>query len=234
VHDVALQELPVLFCMDRAGIAGDDGPTHHGGIDIAYMLAVPGMTIAAPKDGAEMVGLLRLGIEWTEGPFALRWPRDSVPEEVPAARQIPAVPYGSWEVLREGSGLAILATGTMVLTSLAAADILEREGVEVTVVNCRFIKPLDEAVLSRLFPAHSRVLTVEEGTVVNGFGSYVRARIGDSWPGVRGRSMGLPDAFVEHGERADLLRELGLTPEGIALEARSLAEVTRRPLLETA
>lgn len=235
VHDVALQDLPVLFCMDRAGIAGDDGPTHHGGIDIGYMLSVPGMTITAPKDGAEMVALLRLGIEWSEGPFSIRWPRDSVPAEVPPPEEVPEVPYGTWEVLREGKKLALLATGTMVLPALDAAERLAREGVDATVVNCRFIKPLDEAALAALFPAHTHVLTVEEGTVVNGFGAFVRARIGEEWPGVQGASMGLPDAFVEHGERGPLLRELGLTPEGIAERARALlAGGRRQALLESA
>ncbi len=235
VHDVALQDLPVLFCMDRAGIAGDDGATHHGGIDIAYLLAVPGMTITAPKDGEEMVGLLRLGIEWNQGPFSIRWPRESVPAALRPAGEIPAVPYGSWEVLREGRDLALLATGTMVLPALEAAERLAREGVDATVVNCRFIKPLDEQTLARLFPAHRHVLTVEEGTVVNGFGTFVRGQIEESWPEVRGASLGLPDAFVEHGERGELLAELGLTPEGIATRARALlGSVPRQALLESA
>jgi 1-deoxy-D-xylulose-5-phosphate synthase len=235
VHDVALQDLPVVFCMDRAGIAGDDGPTHHGGIDIAYMLAVPGMTITAPKDGEEMIGLLRAGIEHTGGPFAIRWPRDSVPAAVRPVSEIPATPYGTWETLRQGRKLAILATGSMVLPALAAAELLAAEGNAATVVNARFIKPLDEDALARLFPAHSHVLTVEEGTVANGFGAYARARIGEAWPEVRGASLGLPDAFVEHGERAELLAEVGLTAEGIAERARVLlGGAIRKPLLESA
>jgi 1-deoxy-D-xylulose-5-phosphate synthase len=222
VHDVALQGLPVLFCMDRAGLAGDDGPTHHGGIDIAYMLAVPGMTISAPKDGAELVALLRTGIEWDRGPFAIRWPRDAVPQAVAAAAEIPPVEYGTWEVLREGADLVLLATGTMVLPALAAATGLARTGVEACVVNCRFIKPLDEACLAALFPAHRLALTIEEGTVVNGFGAYVRSRIGELWPAVRVASIGLPDDFVAHGERHELLADVGLTPESIADQVRAL------------
>jgi 1-deoxy-D-xylulose-5-phosphate synthase len=235
VHDVALQDLPVVFCMDRAGIAGDDGPTHHGGIDIAYMLAVPGMTITAPKDGEEMIGLLRAAIAHGAGPFAIRWPRDSVPAVVRPVAEIPAVPYGTWETLRQGRTLAILATGSMVHPALAAADLLAAEGMQATVVNARFIKPLDEAALARLFPAHTHVLTVEEGTVANGFGAYARARIGEGWPEVRGASLGLPDAFVEHGERAELLAEVGLTAEGIAERARTLlGGAIRKPLRESA
>jgi 1-deoxy-D-xylulose-5-phosphate synthase len=235
VHDVALQELPVLFCLDRAGMAGDDGPTHHGGLDIAYLLAVPHMTVTAPKDGEEMVGLLRLGLEWDRGPFSIRWPRDTVPAAVPPPTEIPAVEYGTWEILRQGSDLAILAVGTMVLPSLEAAETLSREGIDVTVVNCRFLKPLDEACLARLFPAHSHLLTVEEGTVVNGFGAYVRSAIGDRWSGVSGSSLGLPDRFITHGERSDLLADVGLTPAAIAARVRTqLGVATPRPLRETA
>jgi 1-deoxy-D-xylulose-5-phosphate synthase len=222
VHDVALQDLPVIFCMDRAGIAGDDGPTHHGGIDIAYMLAVPGMTITAPKDGEEMIGLLRTAIEWEAGPFSIRWPRDIVPARVPAARDVAPVEYGTWEVLRQGADVALLATGTMVLPALRAAESLQLEGIDATVVNCRFIKPLDERCLSELFPAHRFALAIEEGTVVNGFGAFVRARIADEWGEVRTASMGLPDGFVEHGERAELLDALDLTPAGIAGRVRHL------------
>jgi 1-deoxy-D-xylulose-5-phosphate synthase len=233
VHDVALQGLPVVFVMDRAGIAGDDGPTHHGGIDIAYMLPVPGMTVAAPRDADEMLALLRLALE-QDGPFCIRIPRDAVPALPRPFAEIPALEYGTWETLRAGRELAILATGTMVAPALAAADALQREGIAATVVNARFIKPLDGAALERLFPAHSHVLTVEEGTLVNGFGAYVRAEIAERWPGVHGASMGLPDRFVDHGERAELLGELGLTPDGIAARARALLGRPLRTLLETA
>jgi 1-deoxy-D-xylulose-5-phosphate synthase len=123
----------------------------------------------------------------------------------------------------------------MVLPSLEAAETLSREGIDVTVVNCRFLKPLDEACLARLFPAHSHLLTVEEGTVVNGFGAYVRSAIGDRWSGVSGSSLGLPDRFITHGERSDLLADVGLTPAAIAARVRTqLGVATPRPLRETA
>jgi len=222
VHDVALQDLPVLFCLDRAGIAGDDGPTHHGAFDLSYLLGVPGMTIAAPKDADELVALLRLGLDWTRGPFAIRYPRDVVPATPRPVEEIPDLAYGTWEVLRRGRDVALLAVGTMVLPALAAAEALAAEGIAVTVVNCRFVKPLDDATLAALFPAHGRLLTVEEGTVVNGFGAYVRAYVGERWPEVQGASLGLPDRFVTHGDRAELLSEVGLTPEGIAAAVRAL------------
>ena len=234
VHDVALQDLPVIFVMDRAGVAGDDGPTHHGGIDIAYMLAVPGMTVTAPRDADELIGLLRLALDWQRGPFCIRIPRDAIPGLPRPVTEIAPTPYGAWETLREGRDVAILATGTMVLPAVAAADVLQREGIAATVVDCRFIKPLDEATLERLFPRHKFVLTVEEGTEVNGFGAFVRRHISDRWPNVRGACMGMPDAFVEHGERAELLGELGLTTEGIAARARDLLAKPLRKLAETA
>ncbi len=218
VHDVALQDLPVVFCMDRAGIAGADGPTHHGAFDIAYMLAVPGMTVTAPKDGAEMLALLRMAIGHETGPFSIRWPRDAVPREVPPVTEIPEIPYGSWEILRTGEGIAILAVGTMVLQALEAARTLVQNGVHATVVNCRFLKPHDRETLTTLLESHDTFLTVEEGTIVNGFGAHIGREIREveGGRGVRVHSMGISDRFVEHGDRARLLRDLELDAQGIA------------------
>lgn len=234
-HDVALQGLPVIFCMDRAGVAGDDGPTHHGAIDIAYLLAIPGMTVTAPKDGEEMVALLKTAIAWDQGPFSIRWPRDTVPAPIPATDQIQPVEYGTWEVLREGGDVVLLPTGTMVLPALQAAERLAARGIQATVVNCRFIKPLDEACLRTLFPRHTLAVTIEEGTVVNGFGAYVRGRISEEWPEVRTVSLGLPDDYVTHGERAELLADVGLTVDAMVDRVDALLSGTpRHPLRESA
>ncbi len=228
VHDVALQKLPVVFCLDRAGIAGEDGPTHHGMLDISYMLGIPEMTVTAPKDGSEMLALLRMSLQHDEGPWSIRWPRASVPEEVPALADIPEVD-ASWEVLREGSDLTLLAVGTMVLPSLEAAEALSADGIEATVVNCRFLKPYDRTTLGRVLAETPAVLTVEEGAVVNGFGAYIGREIHDD-PGLpvpeHFGTMGIPDRFIEHGPRGILLEEIGLTPQGIASRARTLV---RRP-----
>ncbi|MEC9356105.1 MAG: 1-deoxy-D-xylulose-5-phosphate synthase, partial [Gemmatimonadota bacterium] len=159
VHDVALQDLPVVFCMDRAGVAGEDGPTHHGALDIAYMLAVQGMTVTAPKDGAEMLALVRLATEKNDGPWCVRWPRDAVPSDVPDLNEIESVEPHTWEVLRKGSDCAILAVGSMVLPALEAADVLDAEGVKCTVVNCRFLKPYDRSVFNEVMHNHPTVLT---------------------------------------------------------------------------
>jgi 1-deoxy-D-xylulose-5-phosphate synthase len=227
VHDVALQDLPVVFAMDRAGVAGADGPTHHGTLDIPYMLAVPGMTVTAPKDGSEMLALLRLGVAQDHGPFSIRWPRDRVPESVPHLSEIPEVPYGTWEVLRDGSDGVVLAVGTMVVEALAASEELERDGIEITVVNCRFLKPFDRSVMERLLKQHRLFLTVEEGAETNGFGAYLAREIGNlqGGPGVHLQTLGIPDRFVPHGDRARLLRELDLDAQGIA---QHMKRMTRR------
>jgi 1-deoxy-D-xylulose-5-phosphate synthase len=226
IHDVAIQKLPVVFAMDRAGLVGNDGPTHMGLYDIAYMLAVPHMTVTAPRDGAEMLALLRLGAAWTDGPFCLRYPRDNVPAPVPALAEIPAIEYGTWDVLRRGSGVAILAVGTMVEPALAAAALLDAEGTDVSVLNCRFLKPMDLDALAWAVADHVALVTVEEGTVVNGFGAAVAREVEalrHVRPDVRVEVMGVPDRLVEHASRGEQLEEVGLTPVAIAARVRQLA-----------
>jgi len=223
IHDVAVQDLPVVFCMDRAGLVGEDGQTHMGLYDIAYMLAVPGMVVTAPKDGEELVGLLRTALAHRDGPFCTRYPRDKVAEAPRPVREIPPVPFASWEVLRRGREVALLAVGTMVAPALAAAGRLRAEGIECTVVNCRFLKPLDESVLEELARTHQTLVTIEEGTVVNGFGAYLAARLQTTHPEVRTVALGVPDRLVEQAPRAEQLAAFGLTAEGIARRITSLA-----------
>jgi 1-deoxy-D-xylulose-5-phosphate synthase len=215
IHDVAIQKLPVVFAMDRAGLVGEDGQTHMGLYDIAYMLAVPGMTVTAPKDADELGGLLRTALAH-EGPFALRYPRDKAPAEPRPVAEVAAVPYGTWERLREGHGVAVLAVGTMVLPALAAAEQLAAEGVDCSVVNARFLKPMDEAMLEMLVPDHQVLVTVEEGTVVNGFGAALAERMQTTHPDVRVVALGVPDRVMEQAPRAEQLESFGLTAGGIA------------------
>ena len=223
VHDVALQNLPVVFGMDRAGIAGEDGPTHHGALDIAYMLAVPGMTVTAPKDGSEMLALLRLATERNDGPWSVRWPRAAVPAEVPHLSEIPPIEPYSWEILRNGGDCVLFATGTMVLASLEAARTLGGEGVRCTVVNCRFLKPYDRDTFEEMVRSHPAVVTVEEGQVSNGFGAFLAREIDalDLASRPRVTAIGMPDDFVTHGGRDGLLAEIGLDAAGIADRIRS-------------
>jgi 1-deoxy-D-xylulose-5-phosphate synthase len=229
IHDCAIQHLPVVFAMDRAGLVGEDGPTHMGLYDIAYMLAVPGMTVTAPKNGSEMLGLMRTAALHKTGPFSIRYPRDAAPDVVPSISEIEPVPYGTWEMLRKGAGsrdpnggMAILATGTMVLNAVAAAEKLAEEGLNATVVNCRFIKPYDEEMLAQIVSENRDILIVEEGTVVNGFGAFMSAVVARMDPAVRVIAHGVPDRFIEQAPRARQLASVGLDAAGIAARVKQI------------
>jgi len=222
IHDVAVQELPVIFSMDRAGLVGEDGQTHMGLYDIAYMMAVPGMTVTAPRDGDELIGLLRTALDHRSGPFCTRYPRDKAPRDPSDPAEVAPVPYGSWDLLRRGRDVAILAVGTMVEPALEAAERLRSEGFDPAVVNCRFLKPMDHAMLETLALAYPTVLTVEEGTVVNGFGAAVAARLQSGHPEVRVVVVGVPDGLIAQAPRAEQLRTFGLTAEAIAARITAL------------
>lgn len=223
IHDVAIQNLAVTFCMDRAGLVGEDGETHAGLYDIAYMLAVPGMTVTAPRDGAEMLGLLRAGAEH-DGPFCLRYPRDTTPDVPASMAETAAVPYGTWEVPRHGREFAILAVGTMVNIALEAAAQLAEDGFDITVVNCRYLKPYDEVTLNAVLSDHTQVLTLEEGTVVNGFGAFMSGTIRRLAPQVRVSVHGVPDRIVYAAPRARQLAQCGLDVAGVVERVRALHE----------
>jgi 1-deoxy-D-xylulose-5-phosphate synthase len=224
IHDVAIQSLPVVFCMDRAGLVGEDGETHMGLYDIAYLLAVPEMTITAPKNGTEMIGLMRTAAAHRGGPFSIRYPRAESPDKPGALSTIEPVPYGTWEVVRKGSDVAILAVGTMVLPAVAAADSLAAEGLSVTVANCRFLKPYDEVTLAAILADHKQILIVEEGAVVNGFGAFMSAVIERYDPSVRVAVQGVPDRVIHAAPRARQLAACGLDAQGIANRVRALFE----------
>ena len=224
IHDVAIQHLPVIFCLDRAGLVGEDGETHMGLYDIPYMLAVPEVTVTAPRDATEMLALLRTASEHTAGPFSIRYPRDTAPDVPPAMADIPAVPYGTWDVARRGSEIAILAVGTMVNSALAAAESLAIEGFDPTVVNCRFLKPYDALTLSGILADHRQILVVEEGTVINGFGSYMAAVVQKLEPSIRVSVHGVPDRIIPAAARARQLAAAGLDAAGIADRVRALHE----------
>ncbi len=221
IHDVAVQHLPVVFCMDRAGLVGEDGQTHMGLYDIAYLLAVPGMTVTAPKDGDELIGLLRTALAHN-GPFSTRYPRDKAPTEFSPVAEIPAVPFGTWEQLRRGKDAAILATGTMVYPAAEAAELLAADGIDCAVVNCRFLKPMDTAMLESLAQQHRILVTVEEGPIVNGFGAYLAETLQTTHPEVRVVALGVPDRLIEQAPRAEQLDTYGLTAAGNARRITAL------------
>src|SRR5437870_7078267 len=223
IHDVAIQQLPVIFCLDRAGMVGEDGQTHMGLYDIAYLLAVPNMTVTAPKDGAELIGLLRCALEHTAGPFSLRYPRDKAPGETPPAAEVAPIRYGTWDVLHKGRECALLAVGVMCRPALEAAQTLAADGLDVTVVNCRFLKPIDREILDALAHEHKLLVTVEDGVVVNGFGASIAALVQTTAVDVRVVPLGVPDRTYEHAPRAEQLEAVGLTGHGIAARVRALA-----------
>jgi 1-deoxy-D-xylulose-5-phosphate synthase len=216
IHDVALQHLHVVFALDRGGVVGADGPTHHGAFDLSYLRLIPGMVVMAPKDEAELCDMLFTAVHHQGGPIALRYPRGSGPGAA-VKPEFTLLPVGKAETLRKGNDIAVLAVGSMVQNSLKAADILASEGVTCEVVNARFVKPLDEDLLTALARRFSRIVTVEDNSVMGGFGSGVAEFLaGHGATGVRIRIHGLPDRFVEHGTPEELYRDLGLDPAGIA------------------
>jgi 1-deoxy-D-xylulose-5-phosphate synthase len=217
VHDVCLQHLNVVLAMDRAGLVGDDGPTHHGAFDIAYLRALPNITLMAPRDEAMLVHMLHTALAWDHGPVGLRYPRGegigvALPDE-PVVLEI-----GRGEILREGAGrVAIVGYGSGVAKGLEAAEELATRGIEVTVADARFAKPLDARLLADLAADHELLVTVEEGVLAGGFGSAVWETLGDGGAvAPRILRIGLPDRYVTHGKPALLHAEVGFTGPRIA------------------
>jgi 1-deoxy-D-xylulose-5-phosphate synthase len=220
VHDVCLQKLPVTFVMDRAGLVGDDGPTHHGAFDIAYLRCLPNIVLMAPRDEAVLLHMLRTSLTYEDGPTAIRYPRgESVGVPVPRPEDIAPLEIGTGELLREGADkVALLGYGTGVQKSLEAADLLAEQGIDVTVADARFAKPLDQALLAQLAAEHDLLVTVEEGVLAGGFGSGVLEALSDGGGlgSTRVLRVGLPDRYVTHGKPALLHREVGFTGKAIA------------------
>ncbi len=214
IHDVTIQHLPVVFCLDRSGIAGEDGPTHHGALDIAYLKCIQDMIVAAPMNGNELRHLLYTGLDYNDGPFAIRYPKASS-EKFDSNGQAELLPIGSWEVVRQGRDVLILAVGPQVYDALNAADILIHDGISCEVVNCRFIKPMDNAYLKSIIGRFKQVVTVEEGVRSGGFGESVAAWLSTNGYNDSINIMSLPDKFVEHGSRVELINQCSLNQEGI-------------------
>jgi 1-deoxy-D-xylulose-5-phosphate synthase len=214
VHDVCLQSLNVTFCMDRAGLVGDDGPTHHGAFDIAYLRCLPNVVLMAPRDEAMLVHMLHTALQ-IDGPVAMRYPRGAgIGLEIPAAPV--ALEVGTGEILREGERVAVVGYGSGVQKALGAADLLAGHGLDVTVADARFAKPLDAGLLAQLAAEHDLVVTVEEGVLMGGFGSAVWESLSEGGAAPRILRVGLPDRYVTHGAPALLHEEVGFTAERIA------------------
>jgi len=229
VHDVALPRLPVILALDRAGLVGEDGPTHHGVFDLAYLRHIPGLAVMAPKDLSELAAMLKTAVE-LEGPSAIRYPRGegtNPPEGDPEA-----IPLGKAELLREGDSVAVVALGSMVAPALGAARTLSEQGIEAAVVNARFAKPLDVELIGELARTCGRVVTVEENTVAGGFGSAVAELLHQQRIGAPVLCLGIPDGFVDHGSREELLAGIGLDAESIARKIAHFVEAEARTLTQ--
>ncbi|HEY9847455.1 MAG TPA: 1-deoxy-D-xylulose-5-phosphate synthase, partial [Candidatus Caenarcaniphilales bacterium] len=222
VHDVCIQNLPVFFCMDRAGIVGADGPTHQGMYDIAYLRCLPNMVLMAPKDEAELQRMVVTGIEHTSSPIALRYPRGNGYGAVLMEEGWEPLPIGQAEILRRGDDVLMVAYGSMVYPALQAAEILSEHSIEATVINARFAKPLDTELILPLAQRIGQVVTLEEGCVMGGFGSAVAEALLDHQVMVPVTRLGVPDQLVEHAKPEESLVALGLTSAQIAERVRSL------------
>ena len=216
VHDVCIQNLPVFFCLDRAGIVGDDGPTHQGMYDIAYMRCIPNMVMMAPKDEAELQQMTVTGVNYTKGPIAMRFPRGNG-YGVPLMEEgWEPVEIGKGEILRNGDDILMIGYGAMVNSTLQAAEILSEHGIEATVINARFCKPLDTELMFPLAKQIGKVVTLEEGCVMGGFGSAVAEALLDANILVPIKRLGVPDILVDHATPDESKAELGLTSPQIA------------------
>ena len=221
VHDVALQNLPVVFALDRGGLVGADGPTHHGTFDLSFLTCIPNMVVMTPSDENECRQMLTTAYR-CDGPSAVRYPRGSGTGAT-LDKALLDLPLGKGEIRRRGQKIALLAFGSMLTPALEAAEVLDA-----TVANMRFVKPLDRALIIELAREHSWLISVEENAVIGGAGSEVARvleEIGSATPLLR---LGLPDHFIEHGDQALLLAELGLDREGIVLSARRFTDLHQR------
>ncbi len=228
IHDVAIQNLPVVFVLDRGGLVGEDGPTHHGVFDLSYLRMIPNLVVMAPKDEAELQDMLWTAVRH-DGPIALRFPRGSG-LGVPLRKTYTELPIGRGETLRKGTDVALLAVGRMVDFSLKAAKILKEQGISVQVENMRFVKPLDKERLRHLTEKFPLLVTLEDNVITGGFGSGVLEFVAGLSSETRVLRLGLPDAFVEHGAVTVLFEKLGLHPEGIAVRVREALEANRSAL----
>ena len=211
IHDVAIQNLPVLFALDRGGVVGGDGQTHNGAFDYAYLRTVPNLTVMAPADENECRQMLFTGFQ-LNGPAAVRYPRGAGPGVVPQ-KDFSSIPIGKAQIRREGKKIAILAFGSMLKPSLEAGELLDA-----TVVNMRFVKPLDAGLVEQMAATHGLIVTVEEHQVMGGAGSAVLEVL--SKTNTKALLLGLPDRFIDHGDAAKLLASVGLDAEGIEKSVR--------------
>lgn len=222
IHDVCIQNLQVIFCMDRAGFAGADGPTHHGAYDIAFMRCVPNLVVSAPMNEEELRNLMYTATKF-EGPFSIRYPRGQgvMPEW---QQPMEKIQIGQGRMVQEGDDLAYLTIGHIGNYATEAIERLKKAGISAGHYDMRFVKPLDEALLHKIFKRHNRIITVEDGCIVGGFGSAILEFMADHGYQAKVTRLGIPDRIVEHGEQLELHRECGFDPEGLYQEALKVVD----------
>jgi len=221
IHDIALQKLPVVLCLDRGGLVGSDGPTHHGAFDLAFLRIIPDLIVSAPMNEEELRNLMFTAQEGINGPFAIRYPRGQgvmTDWRKPMVR----IPIGKGRMISDGSEIAILSIGHVGNLVGKAILMLEKEGIKPAHYDMRFVKPLDEALLHEIFTRFKKVITVEDGTIAGGFGSAVVEFMVKSDHHSTVRMLGIPDEFIEHGTQRQLYRECGFDPESIAQAVREI------------
>ncbi|NBB77056.1 MAG: 1-deoxy-D-xylulose-5-phosphate synthase, partial [Bacteroidetes bacterium] len=224
IHDVAIQNLPVVFCIDRAGVAGADGPTHHGLYDISYLRAVPNMIISSPLNEEELRDMMYTASKYEEAAWAIRYPRgEATGMEIPEGFK--HMEIGKGEQLREGDEIAILSFGPMGNYVIEVADDLADEGIEVGHFNMRFAKPLDTDLIKQICQTYRHIITIEDGTKLGGFGSAIAEFLADKPYHIPVSIMGVPDRIVEHGTQRQLHDEVGIGPDGIKEKVREVLEV---------
>ncbi|WP_068499353.1 1-deoxy-D-xylulose-5-phosphate synthase [Paenibacillus kribbensis] len=223
VHDICRHNANVMFAIDRAGFVGADGETHHGVFDVAFLRHIPNLVLMMPKDENELRHMMKTALDYDDGPIAYRYPRVNV-VGVPLDSELKAIPIGSWELLRKGEGYAVIASGPMLQVATEAAEAMKREGLQVSVVNARFLKPVDEEMLRELARQHTKLIVLEEASEAGSLGSavlefYAKEEIQNA----QVRLMGIPDMFVEHGSIKEQRAEVGLTVEAVCLKLRQWA-----------
>lgn len=226
VHDVCIQKLPVVFCMDRAGLVGADGPTHHGLYDISFLRCIPNIVVSAPMNEIELRDMMYTASHYSDGAFSIRYPRGATENFLPAGQKPRLLEIGKGECLREGDHVAVLSFGTIGNQVVKAADAMLAEGIAIGHYNMRFVKPLDTDMIDQIATKYSTVITIEDGTKIGGFGSAVAEYISENHSGVRVKIMGVPDQIVEHGTQDELYREVGIDAQAVVEAVRSVLELT--------
>jgi 1-deoxy-D-xylulose-5-phosphate synthase len=233
IHDVALQGLHVIFCLDRGGVAGADGPTHHGAYDLAYMRCIPGMTVAAPMDEIELRNMMYSASQKQSGPYSIRYPRGTG-SIVNWKQPFKEIPIGRGRRLSQGDDLAILSVGAIGTQAVKAVESLAQQGIHAAHYDMRFVKPLDEVMLHEVFGKHQLVITLEDGTVTGGFGSAVAEFMVEAGYTSRIKRLGMPDRYVEHGSQQQLYAECGYDHAGIEIAAKTLLAEAQKSSFRTA